>query len=1106
MAGQKLSWNHFCLCSSRPLEGLIFDDTVQCILHVAQRILCRGEAPPVQPEFENELLMCPPGPWERPAHDVDWTSPDGSAEEEKFFREIVPTLLSPSILRYLHCQVPFNALTDEVSQTDNWRIDFVVLHPALNGKGIAIEIDGDQHRVETQVLLDAKRDRLLRAAGYEVLRIPASEIRDVEGSALRRLDGLGAANSNLLNPDHRIVAGVQVQLALLQLVFSQALETSAETWKIVVHGPFCDALEQGIFQFKLLLTALEELFGAKILPGRFDVSRTDHVDPALLAPEDILLDWSAIPWYQRISSHRGTRARVVSLRPIWLPTLTPLPLPPQGWVEPKQTVSTTSLERLLRAAFPRFREFQPGQEEGVRRCLAGSDSLVLLPTGAGKSLIFQLSSILLPGLSLVVAPLVSLMEDQVDNLRRNGIDRVSTITSTDSIRGLVGQKIDLLRHGAFYLCYVAPERLQIQSFRDELTSLRLGMSIPLVVVDEAHCVSEWGHDFRTAYLNIGRIARTFGSRGGRIPSIIGLTGTASRAVLRDVQRELGITDLEAVIVPDSFDRPELDFEVVHSPSSNKENILRGVINAMPQRLRMMPGEFHSDRGESTVCGIVFCPHVNGEYGVLQVAERVADYIRQGVGTYAGKLEPEQKTRAASQFKDNKHRLLVATKAFGMGIDKPNVRYTVHYQLPPSLEAFYQEAGRAGRDRRHSHCVVISSVESEEQARSLLSPSADADGLRREYQRLSDDPSRRDDIIRNLYFHTVAFEGVETDVDAVRMTLAALSDIEEAGTDSISFRPEGQDERAKKNPSERELADDSGLLPRRTLERAIHRLLLLDVVEDYTVDYSARRVQVHRRAVSEESLRNALDSYVSAYSRARAQKVLSDLPVARSPDLSQRVVDYAGALVTFIYSTIEAGRRAAIGAVWRWASEDRSSEDLREHLLNYLQETESVRDVFTILRDDDFNYELWSALLEYIASARELAELETALSRATEDHPDHPLLLASRAVVLSLKREPRERVAEDVSAALGYLRSRYLDDPSDVCRFSSWLLRQITRSDEAYQQIAAFQLCESGDKTVTNYILSPGIPDAMKLGAVPALLREIGGHLKTMNDAMLVDDR
>lgn len=225
----------------------------------------------------------------------------------------------------------------------------------------------------------------------------------------------------------------------------------------------------------------------------------------------------------------------------------------------------------------RKEDFWEGQWETINRSLQGKDSVVLLPTGGGKSIAFQLAALLLTGRCIVVDPIIALIDDQIDNLDRVGIDRCVGISSQLGSREME-LRLQAFSAGHYLFCYIAPERFQIEGFRQHLRTLTVATPVSLIAVDEAHCVSEWSHDFRTAYLNLGRTAREYCSSDGQEPPVVALTGTASKIVLKDVQRELEITDIDAIITPSSFDRPELQFCVLKCTSSEKANRILGFLN------------------------------------------------------------------------------------------------------------------------------------------------------------------------------------------------------------------------------------------------------------------------------------------------------------------------------------------------------------------------------------------------------------------------------------------------------------------------------------------------------------------------------------------------
>jgi len=374
--------------------------------------------------------------------------------------------------------------------------------------------------------------------------------------------------------------------------------------------------------------------------------------------------------------------------------------------------------RLLRNIF-RKESFWEGQWESLERILQQRDSLILMPTGSGKSIIFQLASLMLPGMALVVDPLISLIKDQVENLKLYGIDRSYYISSDLSVQ-LKSESLALLGAGEFIYYYVTPERFQRADFQEKLRELARLMCINMVVVDEVHCVSEWGHDFRPAYIALASTARDCCRKRDYIPPIVGLTGTASHPVLRDVQRELSIADREAIVTLHNFDRKELEFVVKKVPVNEKKEHILDSFQGLPDLFNEKKEDFFNGPKDKKKCGLIFFPFRQGKNYDITI-QGARDYL--GVTDYYCGEKPKffigtdyewsrHKNETAVKFKNNTIQFLLCTKAFGMGIDKPNIQSTLHVCLPPSPEAFYQEAGRAGRNRERSYCVLLYSHEEE----------------------------------------------------------------------------------------------------------------------------------------------------------------------------------------------------------------------------------------------------------------------------------------------------------------------------------------------------------------------------------------------------------
>ncbi len=336
---------------------------------------------------------------------------------------------------------------------------------------------------------------------------------------------------------------------------------------------------------------------------------------------------------------------------------------------PPPVQSSPSLQELLKRTFG-FGAFRPLQEEIIRDSLAGRDVFALLPTGGGKSLCFQLPALVRPGLTVVVSPLIALMKDQVDSLTAAGVP--ATFLNSSLAAGESRPRLRGLHQGEYRLLYVAPERLMLSGFIEDLRR----WNVALFAIDEAHCVSEWGHDFRPEYRQLASVRERFSG----VP-MMALTATATERVRGDIVDQLGLID--PAFYQASFNRPNLTYRVAAKS---------GAYDQVFEFIRARPRE----------AGIVYC---QSRKGAEALAEKLAADRVAAVPYHAG-LDGAQRARNQERFLRDEVKVICATIAFGMGINKPNVRYVIHHDLPKNIESYYQETGRAGRDGLPGECLLL----------------------------------------------------------------------------------------------------------------------------------------------------------------------------------------------------------------------------------------------------------------------------------------------------------------------------------------------------------------------------------------------------------------
>jgi ATP-dependent DNA helicase RecQ len=337
---------------------------------------------------------------------------------------------------------------------------------------------------------------------------------------------------------------------------------------------------------------------------------------------------------------------------------------------------TTTPQDILKTYFG-YDSFRKGQEQIINAILSGNDALAIMPTGAGKSLCYQVPALMLSGITIVISPLISLMQDQVKALNEAGIH--AAFINSSLTEGQISKALSLAAQGTYKIIYVAPERLETAGFM----SFAMNTDISMVTVDEAHCISQWGQDFRPSYLKIVDFIETLPKR----PVVSAFTATATNEVKNDIECILKLENPQRVVT--GFDRENLYYSVEHITGKRKNDFVLDYIN--------------KHRNES---GIIYCAtrkNVDMLYELL---------FKQGifVTRYHAGIDNETRKRNQENFIYDRAQIVVATNAFGMGIDKSNVRFVIHYNMPQSMENYYQEAGRAGRDGENSQCILLFSTQ------------------------------------------------------------------------------------------------------------------------------------------------------------------------------------------------------------------------------------------------------------------------------------------------------------------------------------------------------------------------------------------------------------
>ena len=683
----------------------------------------------------------------------------------------------------------------------------------------------------------------------------------------------------------------------------------------------------------------------------------------------------------------------------------------------------------------RKKSFLPQQYEVIECLLNRNNSIALLPTGAGKSIIFQLAGILLPGLTLVIDPLKALIDDQFINLKNLGLSNIDKINSSCSFdeRTIFSYNI---REGRILFSYISPERLQTSQFRTELKSVSSITPISLTVIDEAHIISEWGHDFRTSYLQMGRnLDRYCSENKDKKTTIVGLTGTASENVLNDIKNELMIKDEQNIISPSSFDRKEIHFEVIKVDDLNdKYDALNEILTEkIPKHFTKSRNQFYNEEKNSqSNGGVVFTSHTH-KYASgspstkIHSTRKVKNFMvdqkilnSDDIAIYDGKVPDSQRDNQRGKilrdFKQNDLSCVVATKAFGMGIDKPNISYVIHFTAPMSIEGFYQEAGRAGRHpsrykKTNALSYSIYNDQFYEEAMDILNSSTNVEANDK-LDRYGFEEGG--DLFNQLWFILNAYKDKDKEIYDMQLLWRKFFKkkksliIREADMRKLYSNKEYERFGKKASPTD--------------TQRMLFRLMSLNIIDDYAVNFRIDGIESFDITLSQfspDSIKNSLRSFLMKYDspkdvEIRMNKYSSILSLVEKLqnnkiDLLEESIYLAmNILVEYVYDDIYTKKKTTLQTMVAKCHEYKNPDDFRSQLLNYLQENEFTESIRGWSQKDfeDIGINEIEKTIENVEK-RKRGLFEGAVDRALDNYGSNPALHASRLIIKIIETNSKE---------------------------------------------------------------------------------------------------
>lgn len=1006
---------------------------------------------------------------------------DYDSKYEKKFSKILENILGCSWASYVLYQPNFNMIIPINQKNENYRFSRVDFYINKKGRKTVVEIDGQEHYLSEGLSNDAARDKLLNENGCKVYRFKNEHIGQLPERD-GRLKLTSEEKENLSDEFKDYIKNLNKEYKYSVLNDENYLDFDKKfIFSVKLFHQLCisivSCLEKGF---------IKEVSNIQLKSDNIDFSQEELDFICYFAVEkvtqlikeyckiyDVSLNINLLDSTQEKNTiYYGdgeNRNNLIIIRDMSLDFDFLCEFEqPKEFIYPKK-FDLVSAQYFLKYLF-NFDSFREGQYQAIERIVFRKDSIILLPTGAGKSIIYQLGSFIVPGITIVVSPLKALINDQIDNLTYSfGITNAYKITSDQSIdnKNTVLYKI---KNNNTSLLYLAPERFHIPSFKDSIAQFLKTNLIYCLAIDEVHCVSEWGHDFRASYINLSNVVRTTFKKDDFIPSIIGLTGTASKRVLNDIKRDLNIEQDDAIISAQSFDRDELNFEIIQCNNIKKHcTIMDKIQRTLPQYFNVSYEEFVSLNDTNTYSGIIFTQLASTGltieekkfYAAYQLSEELIKNLNEyKIKTYYSStpkdIDDNEWRKIISNnaflFKNNQINLLVATKAFGMGIDKPNIRYVIHNGIPASFESYYQEAGRAGRDRKKSYCCIVFSNENDEYNEQLLDPSLNYNDFSKLYKTLKKSMTH-DDLSTLLYFHMNTFKGIDTEMAVIKSIIEILK--KKSVFSKFDIEKNLKDEQCDNN----------------MILKALIRLRILNVISDYSYDY-INQFKVEINNIDKNIIASSYANYVSNYDKGRIEKEQEKILNLNSTDW-KLVIDSVCILINYSYDNFEKSRRREIKNIYDLAKKaikipyERQNDFIRNEIINFFNtDNKYINAVQKILDSNDCgfnlianNYDLYlvddynkNTINDDVISD---AEKNAAIAlRELESNPDHPGLLYYSAISkLRANILDENEIFNEIKAANMYIRKNYnVNDKIISDMFIMTLNESLKKSYKLYERL------------------------------------------------------